>query len=318
MRQNILRTAVAVAAAVVVGFVSSPAGATPNATASIRAHFDWAKGQTPENAATEPDGSLDVTFSLARQVAKVEADGTTHILATMPLPADGGVSTPVLRFAATMGIVRDADGTLYFLYAAGAADLTGVWRLRPHGTPERIAALPADALPNGLALDRRHGMLYIADSALGTIWAVHTTGGQATAWSTAPELAFSSIAGANGLKIHNNALWVANTDKGTIVRIPFLPGRRPGPVQTRATGLTTVDDFAFTGGGDEILAALHRVNQVVRIRPDGSHSTVLTAADGLRNPTAIEVRRGTVYVLDAAYATAEDPNLLTVRLRDLR
>ncbi|MFJ9846897.1 hypothetical protein ACIRYZ_41990 [Kitasatospora sp. NPDC101155] len=318
MRKRILRAAVAVAAAGVFGLVSSPAGATPNTRAAIVAHFDLAKGQTPENAATEPDGSLDVTFSIARQVARVDADGTTHILATMPLPADGGVNTPVLHVATTMGIVRDADGALYFLYAAGAADLTGVWRLRPHGIPERIAPLPAAALPNGLALDQRHGMLYIADSALGTIWTVHTTGGRATAWSTAPELAFSSIAGANGLKIHNNALWVSNTDKGIIVRIPFRPGRRPGPVQTRATGLTTVDDFAFTGGGDEILAALNHVNQVVRIRPDGSHSTVLTAADGLQNPTAIQVRHGTVYVLDAAYVTAEDPNLLTVGLRDLR
>lgn len=322
MNKKLSGVALAVASVVIgtFGFASVPAAAAQPGKAAVHvaAHFDLASGQTPENAATEPDGSLDVTFSVARQVARVDADGSTHILATMPLPADGGVNTPALHFAATKGIDRDADGTLYFLYAAGTADLTGVWRLRPHGTPERIAALPAAALPNGMALDQRHGMLYIADSVLGTIWAVPKAGGPATAWSTAPELAFSGLAGANGLKIHNNALWVSNTDQGTIVRIPFLPGRRPGPVQTRATGLTTVDDFAFTGRGDEILAALNHTDQVVRIRPDGSHSTVLTAADGLQNPTAIQVRCGTVYVLDAAYVTAKDPNLLTVGLRELR
>ncbi len=320
MHKTVLRAVVAVATAGTLAFASSPAVAVavPNAPARIVAHFDLTEGQTPENAATAPDGSLDVTFSVARQVARVDADGTTHILATMPLPADGGVNTPVLHFATTMGIVRDADGTLYFLYAAGAADLTGVWRLRPHGTPERVAALPAAALPNGMALDQRHGMLYIADSALGRIWTVPTVGGQATAWSTAPELAFSGLAGANGVKIHNHALWVSNTDQGTILRIPFLPGHRPGPVQTRATGLTTIDDFTFTGRGDEILATLNHTNQVVRVRPDGSRSTVLSAADGLQNPTTVLVRRGTVYVLDAAYATAKDPNLLTVGLRDLR
>ncbi|WP_329556589.1 hypothetical protein [Streptomyces sp. NBC_00696] len=71
--------------------------------------------------------------------------------------------------------------------------------------------------------------------------------------------------------------------------------------------MTTVDDFTFAGAGDEMLAAL---NHTV--------TTVLTAADGLRNPTAIEVRGDTVYVLDAAYVTAEDPNLLVAGLRDLR
>ncbi|MET8629322.1 hypothetical protein ABZW30_37255 [Kitasatospora sp. NPDC004669] len=259
-----------------------------------------------------------MTFSVARQVARVGTDGATHILATMPPPADGGVNTPVLHFAATMGIVRDQDGTLYFLYAAGSADLTGVWRMRPHGKPERIAALPANGLPNGLALDRRSGVLYIADSVLGTIWSVPTAGGAATAWTTAPELAFSSIAGANGLKIHNHAVWVSNADQGTIMRIPFLPGNHPGPVQIRASRLTIVDDFAFTGAGDEILAALNHTNTVVRIGPDGAQSTVLTAADGLENPTSLLIRGGTVYVMDAAYVTSKNPNILAARRHDLR
>ncbi|WP_369188069.1 hypothetical protein [Streptomyces sp. R08] len=82
--------------------------------------------------------------------------------------------------------------------------------------------------------------------------------------------------------------------------------------------MTTVDDFTFAGAGDEMLAALNHTDTVVRIRPDGRHTTVLTAADGLRNPTAIEVRGDTFYVLDAAYVTAEDPNLLVAGLRYLR
>ncbi|MEU1628498.1 hypothetical protein ABZ746_24905 [Streptomyces sp. NPDC020096] len=299
------------------GSVPMAAAAAPGAAVRFAAHFDFSQGQTPENVTQEPDGGLDVTFSVARQVARVGTNGATHILATMPLPADGGVNTPVLHFAATMGIVRDQDGTLYFLYAAGSADLTGVWRMHPHGKPERIAALPANGLPNGMALDRRSGVLYIADSVLGTIWSVPTAGGAATAWTTAPQLAFSSIAGANGLKIHNHAVWASNTDQGTIMRIPFLPGNHPGPVQIRASGLTTVDDFAFTGAGDEILAALNHTNTVVRIGPDGAQSTVLTAADGLENPTSLLIRGGTVYVMDAAYVTAKNPNILAARRRDL-
>ncbi|MFI6464038.1 hypothetical protein [Streptomyces sp. NPDC050538] len=327
MNKKLSGPALTVAAVVIAGTFGlasvSAAAATPSGGAAaqvahVAAHFDLAKGQTPENGALEPDGSLDVTFSVARQVARVGIDGRTHILATMPLPADGGVNTPVLHFAPTMGIVRTDDGTLYFLYATGTSDLTGVWRLKPHGTPERIAALPADGLPNGMALDRRTSRLYIADSVRGTIWTVPVTGGTPTAWLSAPELAYSAIAGANGVKVHNGALWVSNTDDGTILRIPFLPGGHPGQLQVRATGLTTVDDFTFTGAGDEILAALNHTNTVVRIRPDGHQTTVLTAADGLQNPTAIEVRGNSVYVLNAAYVTAEDPNVLVAGLRELR
>ncbi|MEV6012752.1 hypothetical protein AB0M29_38990 [Streptomyces sp. NPDC051976] len=323
MNKKLSPAALTIATVVIgtLGLASVPAAATrPGRAAAVHvaAHFDLASGQTPENGVLEPDGSLDVTFSVARQVARVDPDGGTHILATMPLPADGGANTPILHFAPTMGIVRADDGTLYFLYATGTADLTGVWRLRPRQTPERIAALPADGLPNGMALDRRTGKLYIADSVLGTVWTVPVTGGTPTAWTSAPELAYSAIAGANGLKIHNNALWVSDTDDGTILRIPLLPGNRPGQLQVRATGLTSVDDFTFTGRGDEILAALNHPNTIVRIRPDGHRTTVLNAADGLQNPTSIEVRGTTVYVLNAAYVTAEDPNVLVAGLRDLR
>lgn len=316
-RMSRIGVAAVVAAMTAVGFASLPATAAPATNARIGAHFDLVAGQTPENATTEPDSSLDVTFSVARQVARVGRDGRTRILATLPLPADGGVNTPALHFAATMGIVRADDGTLYFLYAAGTSDLTGVWRLRPGGIPERIAALPADGLPNGLALDPKAGRLYIADAVLGTIWTVPASGGLAAAWSTAPELALSAIAGANGVKVHHNALWVSNTDQGTLVRIPLLPDGRAGRAEVRATGLTTVDDFAFTGRGDEILAALNHPNVVVRVHPDGTHSTVLTGQDGLQNPTSIEVRHGMVQVLDAAYVTGKDPNLLTVPLHNL-
>jgi hypothetical protein len=54
---------------------------------------------------------------------------------------------------------------------------------------------------------------------------------------------------------------------------------------------------------------------VLLVQPDGTHSVVLTAADGLQNPTSLARRGSTVYVANAAYFTATDPNLLTARLR---
>ncbi|WP_413805326.1 SMP-30/gluconolactonase/LRE family protein [Streptomyces sp. OE57] len=293
---------------------SASAESAPLSGARIAAHFDLTKGQTPENVALAPGGTTYVTFAQGRQVAKVSPNGTSRILATLPLPADGGIHTPVMGFPLTVGIVRAHDGTLYFLYATGTADLTGVWRLRPGGKPRRIAALPANGLPNGLALDPRTRTLYVTDSVLGTVWSVPTTGGTPTAWSTAPELAPAGFLGANGLKIHNGAVWATNLDKGTVVRIPILRDGRAGSVRTEATGLPGIDDFAFTGRGNQLLAALNGPSQVALVQPDGSHSTVLTQADGLQNPTSIALSGNTVYVTSAAYITAQDPNLILAHL----
>ncbi|MFJ9350524.1 hypothetical protein [Streptomyces sp. NPDC101237] len=306
--------ALVAATAPVLSPAPASAASAPLSDARIAAHFDLAQGQTPENVALAPGGRAYVTFAKARQIAEVSPQGTVRILATLPEPADGGVHTPALGFPLTVGITRAHDGTLYFLYATGTADLTGVWRMRPGGRPERIAALPANGLPNGLALDARTDTLYVADSVLGTIWKVPTTGGTATAWSTAPELASNGFLGANGLKVHNGAVWATNLDQGTVLRIPVLRDGRAGQAQTRADGMPGIDDFAFTGRGDQLLAALDGANEVAIVQGDGSHSTVLSSADGLQNPTSIALRGDTVFVLSAAWNTAKDPNLVLARL----
>jgi sugar lactone lactonase YvrE len=294
------------------GPVPDAAGAhTPAASSRIVAHFDPAKGQTPENIALGPDGTAYVTFSAARQVAAVSPGGAVRILVTMPAPADGGVNTPVSKAANTGGIVRTGDGTLYFLYDTGNADSTGLYRLRPGGTPHRIAALPPTGLPNGLALDEHTSTFYAADSVLGVVWTVPLSGGRARVWLSAPEFAPAGFLGANGIKVHDGAVWVSNLDKATLLRIP-LRHDRPGPVQVRVTGLASIDDFTFTRAGD-VLAALDGPSAVVRIGRDGRVTTFVDAADGVQNPTSVAVRGGTVYVLSAAFF-GTDPNLVLATL----
>ncbi|WP_331771500.1 hypothetical protein OG948_48800 (plasmid) [Embleya sp. NBC_00888] len=312
-------TLAAVALAATTFVTAAPAGAAPVTgrpltDVRIAAHFDLAAGQQAENISLSPDGSAYVTFARSRQVARVDARGTTRILATLPAPADGGAHPPALDAPMATGIVRTSDGTVYVLYAAGTADLTGLWRIRPGGAPRRIAALPADGVPNGLALDPHAKRFYIADSVLGTVWTVPVGGGTPTAWSTAPELASAGFLGANGAKVHDGALWVTNLDRGTLLRIPIRAGNRAGTPQVKASGLVGIDDIAFTGNGDELLAAVNAPNRVVRVRSDGAVSTVLVAGDGLQNPTSVAVRGREVYVLSAAFFTAADPNLLRARL----
>ena len=59
---------------------------------------------------------------------------------------------------------------------------------------------------------------------------------------------------------------------------------------------------------------MHPKNQVAIVKPDGTHTVVLTEADGLQGPTSIAVRGRTAYVLSAAFVTAKDPNLLLAHL----
>ncbi|MEV5957144.1 hypothetical protein AB0M11_25835 [Streptomyces sp. NPDC051987] len=312
------RRAVAVPAAVVIGLLAAVPAASDEPVLSrphTVAHFDLAQGQTPESVVAERGGAVDMSFAFARQVVKVTRERRVRVLAT--LPAEQHPRTPFVHTAVTHGLARALDGTLYVTYATGT-DRTGVWRIPAGGgTPEQIAQLPADGLPNGLALDERHGVLYVADSALGTVWRVPRAGGEPTAWATGPALAGLPSAtgfGANGIKVHRDAVWVTNTDRGTLLRIPVAADGSAGPAGTRATGLTGVDDFVFPGHSDNVLAALSPANEVALVGPDGSRATVLTVQEGLSNPTSLAVNGRDVFVASAAYLTQRDPNLLKALL----
>ncbi|MFF4705653.1 SMP-30/gluconolactonase/LRE family protein [Streptomyces sp. NPDC001288] len=309
----------AVAPAVALGLLAAAPAAGDEPVLSrphAIAHFDLAAGQTPENVVTERAGSVDVTFAFARQVARITRERRVRVLAT--LPAVDHPRTSLLGGAVTLGLARAHDGTLYVTYATGT-DRTGVWRIPAGGgTPQRIAQLPPNGLPNGLALDERHRVLYAADSTLGTVWRIPQAGGTATAWSTDTALralpAPAGGFGANGVKVHKDAVWVTNSDRGTLLRIPVRADGSAGAAETRATGLTGVDDFVFPGHSDMVLAALNASNEVVMVRPDGTRTTVLTVHDGLSNPTSLAVSGRDVFVAGSAYSTQRDPNLLKARL----
>ncbi len=311
---TLLTTAV-ITTSLLAGSTSAGAASPPLSDSMITTHFDLATGQTPENLVARPNGSTDVTLVGSRQIANIGRDGQIRVLATMPLPADGGVNTPLAGTAAPTGITRASDGTIFVAYAAGDSSLTGLWSFKPGTPPRRISALPAASFPNGIALDESSDTVYIADSALGTVWQVPREGGAAQVWSTGPGLERSAFAGANGLKVHLGAVWVSNTDAGTLLRIPVGQDGSAGQAEQHAAGLTGIDDFAFTGRGEEILAALFMPNQVILVDRFGETTTVLDATDGLQNPTAVSVQRSTVVVSGSARATGVDPNLVTATLQ---
>ncbi|MER5834652.1 hypothetical protein ABT116_28415, partial [Streptomyces sp. NPDC002130] len=137
-------TALAAAALLASAATTTASAATaPVTRPRITAHFDLAAARQPENITLDTDGSAYLTFSFARQIARVDPSGRTQVLATLPAP--GKAETPTLGKAFVGGIARAPDGTFYVTYATGTGDLTGIWAVRPGAAPHGIAALPARA-----------------------------------------------------------------------------------------------------------------------------------------------------------------------------
>jgi sugar lactone lactonase YvrE len=186
------------------------------------------------------------------------------------------------------------------------------------GTPVEVAALPDAVFLNGLALDSAANVLYATDSTLGKVWKIPLSTGTPSVWAQGADFernaTGSSGFGVNGIKVHGGAVWVSNTDKGTILRVPIGKDGAAGTAVTKVTGLSAVDDFSFTGSGDQLLAAQNFVNTVSLVGSDGTHVAVLTSADGLENPTSTAVSGSAVYVASGAYFTHTDPNLVLAKL----
>ncbi|WP_254897177.1 hypothetical protein [Amycolatopsis sp. Hca4] len=279
--------------------------ATPADAASRIIPLDLSAGQQPENIALEPDGSADLTFAYTGEIGRVTPGGHVGVIARIPVPADGDVPV-VHRKLFLGGIVRAPGGDLYVAVSTGTA-ATGLYRVRPGAAPVQVAALPPSGFQNGVARDPASGDVFVADSFGSVVRRVSPRTGQVTDWATGELLAPDGGFGANGVKVHDGAVWVSNLDRGTLVRFP-LSGE-PGRVV--ASGLGPVDDFAFHG--EDVVAAVNQENRVVSVGRDGVR-TILSISDGLANPTSVAVRGDTLYVADSAYFGGS-PNLLRTRLK---
>ncbi|WP_245685591.1 SMP-30/gluconolactonase/LRE family protein [Streptomyces yerevanensis] len=287
------------------------------------ATFDYAAGEIPENITANPDGS--VTLSMLGSCAVCER---THGPQLMRISASGERTVLVTGQVgeAISGNTRGSDGTVYYsVWAPGNAARNGVYALGPGGSPQRIAALPADSGPNGLAIDAAGRTLYIADSLKGIIWSVPVSGGSATPWLTdaalAPVPTEALPIGVNGLRFHNGALWASNFNKGTLLRVPVTGTGAAGPIRPVADGLPNIDDFSFlTPRSDVVFVAQNGSSsqngpdRVVVVYPNGTYKPVLTSADGLASPSATAVRGNRLYVTNGGVPEPHDPKLQTGRI----
>ncbi len=271
----------------------------------VVAAYDHFALQTPESVAVDYHGNRYVSLALTGEISRIDAAGNVDTLATLPI---GDPLQPCHGFIAIMGALTYTPWGLYANVAACDLDDRGVWWVSPYnGSSARVAAMPADALPNGIA--HRFGRLYVADSAVGRIWRVPVFGGDPEVWVDEPLLDAMpnpfGAPGANGLQFYGNELYVANSSTGDIVAFPLEAwSDEPGPARVHATLDQGCDDFAFDLHGT-LYCTTDPFNTVIAVHPDGQSEVVLTADDGLDGPTAAAFGRlgdrFGLYVSNAAF-----------------
>ncbi|MDZ7953041.1 gluconolactonase [Nostoc sp. DedQUE09] len=226
-----------------------------------------------ENLAIAPDGTIFVTNHEVGEIVRISPDGNQQIHATV----EGKVSG--LAFAANGGLV--ATGW-------NADSIPVVSLVANDGTVETLLKLPDAIFLNGITPFSNTQYL-TADSYRGAIWLIDVAQPRTSIWLEHPMLARSNseniIPAANGLKRFGDFLYVSNTEKMLLLRIPVDTANRPGEPEIFVEQ-TNIDDFAFDVEGN-LYGATHIYNSVVRIASDRSTTIIAQAEAGVIGSTAV-------------------------------
>jgi sugar lactone lactonase YvrE len=261
--------------------IPAPASA---ADVQVVVTFNEQAGQNPEGLAIDKVGNTFVSMSSLGQLWRFPAGSTTP-------QVFGSVSgiVPGQDFG-LLGLATDRVGNVYGAVQAASPDANGVWRFdRTTGSAARIPGSEAIQLANGLAFDH-HGNLYVTDSRLGAIWRVRPNG-PAQIWLQDPQLtgdgSLGLFLGANGIAFRNGVLYITNTERRTLMRVPVYPDGTPG-------SLTVVTNFApgFNPDGvtmdvfGDAYVALNLQNAITRVAPSGSQQ-IVASGDPLDFPSSV-------------------------------
>ena len=208
-------------------------GTVAAASAGMFPAFIPMPGVTPRGVAVDKVGNVYVSASVG--------SGTSEHIKIWKFTPAGDPPFSADTFFADIGqgtiggLAVTADGDLYVALAAGVD--RGVWRVDQEGQKELLPKSNQIFFANGLAFDER-GTLYATESVSltiitpqgkpvgpGSVWRI-PRGGEAKLWMRdellrgTGALGQSVWIGANGIAYYHGNLYVTNTEKGTVMRIP--------------------------------------------------------------------------------------------------
>jgi sugar lactone lactonase YvrE len=271
--------------------------------------FDPAAGQLPEGLVVRGSTAY-AGFAPSGAIARIDLEtGAWSSFAKVPSPVSGkGFMT---------GLELDAEGNLYAALVSFVPDVqAGVYRVGPGGGAATLfASHPEMPFPNDLDFDH-DGNLYVTDSGTGSVFRV-SPAGVTELWARDAQLAGDTDAcgagtgagfdiGANGLLVDNDAVFVANTDKSTILEIPRLDTGEAGAVDVfrgpDCANLSGADGIAYDHDGG-FLVALNRQDRLVR---HDRYGGVTTLDDGglLDFPASLAWHGDALLITSFAFARA--------------
>ena len=264
-----------------------PGAAQASRHVSTIVEFDPAAGELAEGVAVDKTGNVFVSLAPLGQLMKVAPDSTQPELFGSVPGVDAASDLGLL------GLAVDARGDVYG--AVVSADAQGIWRFdRRTGAAERLPGTDEIGFPNGLAFDKR-GNLYVTSSSegvspagalLGGIWRISRDGSVERVLVDAVLGGLGVIVptgvGANGIAYRHGMLYVANTERATLLTIPVGPRDSLGVPTVIASGpqLTFPDGLALDVHGNIYVAVISQ-STIVRVEPGGAIVPIADASDGL-------------------------------------
>lgn len=237
---------------------------------------DFDPANLPESVTFGADGNL--YFSLPASGPGVAGVRALPAARTDESGLDIGATDPVATLPASpVGITLSPGGdALYAAAARGEEDTTGAYRICPTDRPT-VQLGSFGPFPNDPVVDPSFDRLLVTESFAGAVYAVSLDGSGAAVWLDDPLLAAPGEDGfgANGIAMRDGDVYVANTARGAVVRVPVGPDGAAGAPEVYAEDERLVGADGIEFRGSTLYVAVNGQNAIRRIASPDSIETVV-------------------------------------------